>query len=509
MKMKATICIATALVVALAFVGCKTAPKATETAPEPSNAVQTKAPEAKPVDDALTALRDKAEALRAECLKYHLDTHKADDWAIAEAARSEGLAAYGTDYDKAKAAFESAIAKYEEIKKASFEAIAAELEASLVAAREAAIKAGADGYYPEQFALADTAAKDSRSLRADGKDAEAYDMAQVALLRYQTLTKGMEALALKQKVDQNGFVQYGPEDYALADTKYKEGLSSYGTADAAALEAMTESCRLYAKVNNAGYKAMSQDVIQKANEIRALCDSIKAKKSASDEYGKAAALYDEAAKAAANDSWETAYQSYSASVVSFANVYQVATLKKNAADAAMAKAKSRQDESTALAKKADEVAPLPEGAQGFSEEPIIIEPPVAPATEPAAATTEPAAAATEPAAAATEPAAATTEPAAAATEPAAATTEPAAAATEPAAAATEPAAAATTEPSAAATEPAAVTTEPAAAATEPAAAATEPAAATTEPAAATTEPAAAATTEPAATDTSVSGEETK
>ena len=465
-KMKATICIVTALAVALAFAGCKTAPKATETAPGPSNAVQTTAPEVKPVDDALTALRDRAEALRAECLKYHLDTHKADDWAIAEASRSEGLAAYGSDYDKAKVAFESAIAKYEEIRKSSYEAIASELEASLVAAREAAVKAGADGYYPEQFALADTAAKDSRSLRADGKDAEAYDMAQIALLRYQALTKGREALALKQKVDQNGFVQYGPEDYALADSKYKEGLSSYGTADAAALASMTESCHLYAKVNNAGYKALSQDVIQKTDEIRALCDSIKAKKSAADDYAKAAALYDEAAKAAANDSWEAAYQSYSASLVSFANVYQVATLKRNAAEAAMAKAKSRQDESSALAHKADEVAPLPEGAQGFSDEPAIIESPVEPA-------------------------------------PAAATEAAPAAATEPApAAATEPAPAAATEPA-----PAAATTEAAPAATTEAA----PAAATEAAPTATTEPAPAATTEPApaATDESVSGEETK
>jgi hypothetical protein len=372
-KMKATICLVTALAVALAFAGCKTAPQATETAPGPNNAVQA-ATESKLVDDALTALRDKTEALRAECLKYHLDSYKADDWAVAETSRSAGLAAYGSDYDLAKKSFEDAIAKYEEIRKNSYEAIAAELEAALVAAREAAVKVGADGYYPEQFGLADSAAQDSRGLRSDGKDAEAYDMAQIALLRYQTLTKGMEALALKQKVDQNGFVQYDAESYALADSKYGEGLSSYGTADAAALEAMTESCGLYAKVNNAGYKALSQAEIQKADEIRALCDSIKAKKAVKDDYAKAASLYADAAKAAGDDSWESAYKSYSASVVAFANVYQAATLKRNSAESAMAAAKSRQDESSALARKADSVAPLPENAAGFSDEPINVEP---------------------------------------------------------------------------------------------------------------------------------------
>jgi hypothetical protein len=362
---------ATALAFALAFAGCKTAPKATETNAPPSETVQTTA--TKPVDDALTALRDRVEALRAECLKYHLDSYKSDEWALAEKSRSAGLAAYGTDYDAAKAAFEDAIARYEDIRKSSYEKIAAELDAALVAAREAAVNAGAQAYYPEQFALADSAAENSRALRTEGKDAEAYDAAQLALIRYQILTKAREAIALKAKVDQNGFVQYGPEDYALADSRYGEALASYGSADAAALAAIEESCRLYAKVNNAGFKALAEPEMQKVAEIRGLCDAIKAKKTVTDEYGKAAVLHDGAAKAASQDSWETAYNGYAAATVAFTNVYQAATLKRNAAEAAMASAKQRQTESSELARKADEVIPLPENAEGFSEDPFVIE----------------------------------------------------------------------------------------------------------------------------------------
>jgi len=49
------------------------------------------------------------------------------------------------------------------------------------------------------------------------------------------------------------------------------------------------------------------------------------------------------------------------------------TLKRNAADLAIAAAKNRQDQGSELAAKADEVAPLPEGAEGYSADPLILE----------------------------------------------------------------------------------------------------------------------------------------
>ena len=369
-KMNGMFCAFAILTLALAFAGCKTAPASTESGPETTADAVT---DTKPVDEALTALRDKTESLRAECLKYHLDSYMVNEWADAEALRAAGLEAYGVNYDLSKKSFEDALAKYEEIRKASYAKIAAELDASLTAAREKAIAVGASGYYPEQFALADAAAAESREKREAGDDGAAYEAAQKALLRYQTLIKGMEAVALKQKITENNFVQYGAEDFALAESKYSDATAAYGSADAAALDSMAESVRLYEKVNNAGYKVLCEGAIAKADEIRALCDSIKASKSVKDGYAKAAVLYKEGAGSASSNSWEAAYGSYTAASVSFAEVYQAATLKKNSADAAIAAAKDRQEASTKLAQKADEIAPLPENAEGYSDEPVLIE----------------------------------------------------------------------------------------------------------------------------------------
>jgi len=367
---------------ALTMSGCKTTPPAAETAPkaapvvEPAASVAAPAAPvvvAKPIDDALTALRDRTEALRNEGLKYGLNTYKKDAWADAETSRNAGLEAYGKDYDLAKASFEDAIAKYEKIRKDSFAELSPELDASIKKAREADIAAGCDSYYPEQFALADQAAAHATELRDAGDISGAYDAGQIALMRYQILLKGKEAVTLKQKIEKNDFARYDQASFDLAESKYAESAASYGSTDPAALESITESVVQYKKVNNAGFKALSEPLIAKTGEIRGLCDSIKAQKSMAADYTNAATLGDSAAVAAAADNWETAYSGYTDASVAFSRVYEAASLKRNAADAAIAAAKSKQSTSTDLATKADTIAPLPENAEGYSDEPIVIE----------------------------------------------------------------------------------------------------------------------------------------
>jgi len=115
-KNKWLILAGTLFLLAMTVTACKSTPPA-EPAPVPEpvaapveNVVQAVTPPAsKPVDDALTALRDRMEALRNDCLKYKLDVYKADEWVLAETARGVGLKAYGVDSDLAKKSFEEAI----------------------------------------------------------------------------------------------------------------------------------------------------------------------------------------------------------------------------------------------------------------------------------------------------------------------------------------------------------------------------------------------------------------
>lgn len=362
------------LMLALVVTGCKSTPpaKAEPTPVASENSIKPTASVSvatvKPVDEALIALRNRMENARNECLKYKLDTYKQAEWAVAESSRAAGIQAYEVNYDLAKKSFEDAISQYEAIQKDSFNIVVAELDASILKAREDAIAVGANDYYPEQFALADTAAEEARQIRQNANLASSYDAGQKALLRYNFLLKGMQAVNLKRKIESNQFEQYGNEDFVLAGTKYDEASAAYGTADAAALESIVSSVVLYEKVNNAGFKVLTEGVIVKADDIRTLCQSIKAEKAMKTAYGDALKQYDSAATFGSDGNWEQAYTSYSAATLAFAVVFQEVTLKKNSAEAAITAAKNGQAKSTDLATKADILAPLPENAAGFSEE---------------------------------------------------------------------------------------------------------------------------------------------
>jgi len=368
---------------------CKSAPPAVpaqEPAPAAPVVQAAPAPEpvaaTKPVDQALTDLRDRTEALRTEGLKYGLDAYKSDRWAEAESARNAGIAAYGTDYDEAQSRFGTAIGLYESIRDESFKEIAGDLEKSLADARAAAVDAGAGAQYPEYIAQADAAAAAFRTSLDSADFPSAYDAGQIALMRYRTLERLLVALENQQKIDKNGFQTYDPDDYAVSVQKREEAASAYGTADAAAYEAALEAVNRGVLVLDAGFMAWSADARTRCDDTRMLCDSIRARKSMTGAYDDAVSQYLAAEAAGQGKKWEAAYASYSVAVESFSRVFEEATLKKNAADLAISNAKNRQAESTSLAARADELAPLPEDASGYSEEPMIIEP---------AATAEPAA----------------------------------------------------------------------------------------------------------------------
>ncbi len=377
MKLKPSLfAVACVSVILIAIAGCKTAPQAETQTAQPSEVVQAPEPTPapvpevapKPVDDALTALRDKMEGLRNEGLKYGLNTYRPEDWTGAESSRDAGLSAYGSDYDAAQSAFEDAIARYEALRRAAFDSISSELEAEIAAARAEAVRVGADGYYPEQFAMADVSADTALSLKSSDDLAGAYDAAQIALLRYKSLIAGMSAVGLKDKIDKNDFAQYAEDDYAAAGQKYDEAASAYGTADAAALDSMNASVDLYTAVKNAGYKKLSEELAPKVEAVRALSDGIKAERAAKDDYAKAANLRKTAYGFADSQQWEEAYETGQEALSAYTAVYQNVLLKRNAADAAMAAARQRQESSTELARKADEIAPIPEGTEGYSEE---------------------------------------------------------------------------------------------------------------------------------------------
>lgn len=371
------------VLILFALISCKTPPEA-DAPDEGDQTAVTEDLELKELDAALADLVDRMETLRASCTTYKLGSYYPEDWQKAEELRGAALAAVArvaktssdgkvtylsaSDYTLATESCTQAIPMYEKILDGGIALLSRDMAAEMAREREAAIAAGARKFYPEQFNQAEEAEKKALQLYdADDVDGS-YNEAQRALLRYKALQRAMEALSLKKTIDENDFARYDTDSYELAGTRFNDAVAAYGSEDAAALEAVESSVLLYRKVVNAGYKVLSVDMRDKAVQIRDLCDSIKASRSMKNEYSGALGTFVRADAFGKADEWESAYNGYSDAAVLFTDVYQQATLKKNAADAAIEAAKARQEYSSELAKKADEIAPLPEGAEGFSEE---------------------------------------------------------------------------------------------------------------------------------------------
>ncbi|HHU37541.1 MAG TPA: hypothetical protein GXZ47_10010 [Treponema sp.] len=373
------------VLILFAFNSCKSAPKAEEV---DESVHATDDQELKEIDSALISLRDKMETLREDCVKYRLGSYRPEDWQKAETARGDGLAAMARvvteaqgdvgafisaeDYDNAIVSFNEAIESYETVLIEGRDAFIDDVSQELIREREAAIAAGAPAFYPQQFNQARQSEQKALEALEAGDAFAAYDEAQIAIMRYKVLQRGMEAIALKKLIDDKDFEQYDSDSYALAGVKFNEAADAYGTADAGALDLANESVALYKKVKNAGYQELSRDMRAQTLEIRALCDSIKASRAMSGAYSGANGLLTKADAFGKADDWEAAYNGYSQASVAFTDVYQQVSLKKHVADTAMSAARSSQEYSSELAKKADEEAPLPEGAEGFSDDSEIL-----------------------------------------------------------------------------------------------------------------------------------------
>lgn len=364
------------LLVVVLFAGCKSAPKPVDEPPVEEPKQITEAPkeaEEVKVDQELIDLRDKAESLSAIGLKYGFNTYVPDSWNAAETARKAGLDAFGKDNEASRASFKSAIALHEALQNEAFLSILKDQHNQITKAREEAILLGAKDYFPEQFDMAETSTRLSKQKQNENDLLGAYDAAQTALLRYKTLINSMKTIALKDKIEQNDFVQYSEEDYNSALSDFDVLGSLYGVQDLAAYEASTQILAKAEKINNEGFRHWSIDEKVKTEESLFLCDSIKAQKAATVAYDKAKSTFKEADALGQANTWESAYYSYTSATRQFADVYQSVLLKRNAADLAIATAKARQDASTELAKRADEQIPLPEDAEGFSDEPLTTE----------------------------------------------------------------------------------------------------------------------------------------
>ena len=243
----------------------------------------------------------------------------------------------------------------------------------LAKARAEAIKAKADKAYPAQFKSADTTADSAKKSYESKNFTAAQTKAQKAIAQYRTLVNRTKIDSVKDTIDKEELSTYDSESYGKAEELSAKIPNLYTSDPAKAFETSNQALNYYETVKNAGLISRVNDAKKKADEARELADSVKAATAMKEPYTKTVNRYRAAGVAAGSKKYEKAYTGYMTAADEFNDIYEKVKVKRAQASEAMERAKARQDASSKLAKDADIEAPLPENAEGFSEEPVDLD----------------------------------------------------------------------------------------------------------------------------------------
>ena len=239
------------------------------------------------------------------------------------------------------------------------------LRAAVYEARDAAINAGALTLFPEEFLAMDAYAA---SIDANFESEKASDTftakAQNLLDMYKCFENLSKAALLNEKIVQNNLDEYASnEDCEKADAIADEfgAIESFENIDGKYyLSKSEEMLALYEKIVKDGFKVLSNEARTAYMATKKAADEIKASVASKEDYKAANDLMINADASASRMEWENAYNGYQKADAAMAVVYETVSVKRAAAEKAMAEAKARAEAAAAYAVEADEIAPIVE-----------------------------------------------------------------------------------------------------------------------------------------------------
>lgn len=231
-------------------------------------------------------------------------------------------------------------------------------------ARQTAINNKADENYAPQFKEAEEIFKAAKTEKDEDEEASIRKFEEARAM-YETLSNLALAAEMRAEIDEKDFAGYDSQSYTEGERLYRNALNRFGIDYNTALSSSEDCLSLYRKVITAGYTAWAQTAKAAASEAKTDCDSIKVSKSMSKEYNEAVQDFNTGNKAFSQNEFKKSFEAYSNSFKTFLKLYKIVSEKRMEAEAALARAREKQNISSELALEADKAAPLPEDAAGF------------------------------------------------------------------------------------------------------------------------------------------------
>jgi hypothetical protein len=351
---------------------CKNAPPVTETVPpaeeappaQEAPAAEKPDPDSAPPDqaslDALNAAAGRAAKARQLAVDFDGPAAFPQDWESAEArytqAEAEKDTATAKGVRESTGRYNAAADAFEPLADKSITRFAQNLAAEVMAARDAALKAGAETLAPEYLRTADDISLEGIA-RYEAKDYyAARDAAYLAGDMYPVLKTGVESYKVRQEIIARGFVDYDPYNIEIADGIALSGIADYEAGDPkAAQDKADEAFFRYNLALRTAKESFAADRGAAAAAERQKALDRKANVAVRQDFEAAASVYNQANNAFRGQNFDAAAALYEESQAMYEVASQAAVEKRRIAEAALQAASEKMVESDTAAKNAESV----------------------------------------------------------------------------------------------------------------------------------------------------------
>jgi hypothetical protein len=346
MKLKIQYLILIGLVLPFIAVSCKSAAEKRLAAPTDQASF-----------DELAEAKATAEEARSKAEAVNGSTYYPDQWGLAEDRYSAA-----TDYETPKTNGEALTqitewkalgVVYQDIYNRS---LPYEQQRLTAAARENAVKTGADKLVPDRFAQADAVAQSAAEKLESGDSTGSVSAGKEAQDRYEILRIITEAHNKQAEADKNDFFSADPDNYVLAADKGNEAVDLYDEGKLPeAREAAEDALTQFNEVVRTGWVAKLEERTAFAEEARDTARDAKANIAAKQEYDAAEQAFNRANVAKNAGDTARAAELFDESGGLFVRAYNSTVTKRDRADDALRAAEQKLAESGEKAQAAEDL----------------------------------------------------------------------------------------------------------------------------------------------------------
>jgi len=324
----------------------------------------TPAPSTVGVDDkamlAIAQARAGVEETRSQAEYVDGNIYSPDEWERAEnryaAARKLETPATREEATAQLTEWQALRGDYDFIYKSSLSKCAAAQEGLIAAARESAVKAGADKLVPERFNQVDTLAESSKAKFEKSDYIGSIQDGKQARDRYKVLQTIAEAHNKQAEADENDFFSADPDSYTVAADTGNNAVDLYDQNKIPeAQEEAEDALNRFSQVVKNGWASRLEEKSSLAERSRNASREVRANIASKAEYDAAEQVYNRARTAQGAEDYANAAKLYEESSGLFINARNSTLAKQQIANDALREAEQKLAESKNKAQAAENI----------------------------------------------------------------------------------------------------------------------------------------------------------